>query len=188
MLLLFLILIWNFGVSCLDAYMAGVGWRGAQGFFKIVLVAAIVMSLCGFIEVTTILLGFIATAFHWLPPAAMQALVSLTLLLIMVPALGSGLIITIFSIQQAMKTRSFGDIATATYNTAAMANNVYEMGKSAPSLFENVSKFFDSDDDESAGAQTAVLLILLAGMVIAGGLTYEFFQLGRRHSMRVAYS
>lgn len=185
LLLVFGLLLLNLAISMWNAYAAGRIWREVSGFMKLVAWSALVMSACGFLEVLAIVLGFIAISMHWINQHGFDALLSLTYLLIIVPVLGAGLIITIHSWIEAYKRRDFGSIVVAGYNTAADAYNIYEAADGGISgAFKSVSESFSSDDEDDSVAQVVVLLILLVAMALASGLTIVFFQIGRSHAIR----
>ena len=189
MILIVLLLAFNTLISCWNAYAAGLGWRDATGFMRLVVWSALVMSACGFFQTFAIVGAVVAVASHWITPTQLQGMLSLTYLLIIVPVLGSGLIITIHSWRQAMQTRSALDIGVAGYNTLAMGKNVYDAASGVPEAMSGVGKLFapDSDDDAQAMiAKLAIGLILFVAGVLAVGGTWLFFRMGRRAAMRQA--
>lgn len=186
LLLSFLLLLLNFGISCWNAYIAGVIWRQVSGLMKLVAVCALIMASCGFLSVTAVVFGYVAVTAHWIDPRGFQALLGLTYLLIVVPILGSGLVITIHSWIVAYRSRDWLSIGTAGYNTVAQIHNMYSAARDVPEIWEAVSSFFTPSSDEkpeAALARVAVLLVLLAAAVAAGGLTFVFFAMGRRNAL-----
>ncbi len=85
------------------------------------------------------------------------------------PVLGSGMAIWIHSLIQAYRTRSFGDVAVAGWNTVAQVYNTWEAASNAPSAFKEVTEFFSGDSD-SAKVALMILMIVLVVLVIAGGI------------------
>jgi hypothetical protein len=187
--LIILLLVFNTVISCWNAYAAGLGWREATGFMRLVVWSALVMSACGFFQTFAIVGAVIAAASHWITPAQLQGMLSLTYLLIIVPVLGSGLIITIHSWRQAMQTRSALDIGVAGYNTFAMGKNAYDAASGIPDALAGVGSLFAPDSDDSAQSMIAklviVLILFVAGVLAVGG-TWLFFRMGRRAAMRQA--
>lgn len=188
MLILFVLMIVNFGISCWDAYVAGRIWREVTGLMKLVAWSALTISACGFLIVTAIICGYIALAAHWTDARGMHALMSMTYLMIIIPVLGSGLIITIHSWVEAYKRRDFGSIATAAWNTGAQGYNMYEAADGGiSSAFSDVAGFFapsgDDDDVSVSAAKVAVLLVLIVAMIFAAGFTVLFFQMGKRAAL-----
>lgn len=181
MLLLFFLMLLNAAISCWNAYAAGRMWPLATGFQKAVTWSALIMSVCGFLMVAVVVLGFGAAAAHLINPKALNALMGLTYLMIIVPVLGSGTIITLHSWAEAYRRKDFMSVGTAVWNTYAMGKDIYDAADGGvSSAFKAVSNLFSSDDDDDSISSVFVLLILLVGMVIAGGLTYVLFQKGKR--------
>lgn len=159
----------NFGISWWNAIVAGKSWVESKhlgGFIRLVVWSAAVQSACGFSMVFTILLAGLAYGTGYLPMAAVKALLELNYLLIIVPVLGSGMIITIHSWMVAIRERSLMDMGTAAYNTFAMAHNTYSAVSGIGDVIGDLSGFF-SDDDDSDGAKTKIIVLVLVLAVIA---------------------
>jgi hypothetical protein len=143
----------------------------------------LILSACGFLQVAALVCGDIALSLHWINQDGMNALLSLTYLLIIVPTLGAGMIITIQSWIEAYKRRDFASMAVAGWNTAAQGYNTFEAADGGvSSAFSSVASFFapgDDDDLKTVGGKIAVLMVLLVALLIAGGLTFLFFHLGQ---------
>lgn len=185
MLLAFLMLILSLAISCWDAFVAGAIWRESTGWMKAVAASALIMAYCGFFQFAVILLALVAVAGGWFGQAALDAVLSLGYLLIIIPVLGSGLILTIESWGRFAQSRSLLDGATSAYNTYAMGRNVYDAAQGVPGAWETVAKFFDGDSKDSDDASAAmVILIIVLACFIAGGFTYAFFQMGKRAAIR----
>lgn len=189
-LLLFFLLVLNFGISAWNAFVAGATWQESKqigGFIRAVTWCAVIMAACGFTMVAAAVIGMVSFATGIIDHRAFQALMSLTYLLIIVPILGSGLVITIHSWIIAWRERDWASIGVAGWNTFAQAKNMYDAANGGiSSAFSNVADFFkpSSDDDgKGAAAKIALLLIMMVAMVVAGGLTYVFFQMGLRRGL-----
>lgn len=183
MVWLFLLLILNFGISCANGYYAGAMWKVAGGWEKAVNYAAVSMSVCGFLSVTSVAVGALAVAFHAINAQAFGALMGLVYLLIIGPVLLGGLVLTAESYIEAYKRRDIGSMAGAAWNTFAMAHNAYDAASSIPESSGMVSKFFDSDGEDDAASKIAVLVVLVIAGAMAGGLTWVFFRMGRKHGL-----
>jgi hypothetical protein len=183
MLILMLLLLLNFGISGWNAYVAGRVWREVSGFMRLVTWAALILSACGFLQVAAVICGYIALMQGWINPDGMNALLSLTYLMIIVPVLGAGLIITIHSWIEAYKRRDFASIALAGWNTLAQGYDTFDaLDGGISSTFSTVADFFtpsDNDDAKTIAGKIGLLLVLLAALLIAGGLTFLFFHLGQ---------
>lgn len=165
------ILALNIVISYLNARAIGPIWRdrhNADWFTWALLWSAAIQSAIGFSM--PILFGEIALlgACGLISVAVMKAATSLWYLGIIVPAIGTGLIITVHSIVQAWRERNFANIATAGYNTAAMGSNLAQMPSGIGSA---ISGLFDSDD---AGPAVFFVGLVIALSAIVGGslITY----------------
>jgi hypothetical protein len=168
------LLVLNAFIAWWNAKQAGKIWLEAHalGRFPLMLAwSAAIQSACGFTVVIGFLLALLASACHWLPPKYVQALLSLEYLIVVVPALGSGLVILLHSWILAFRQRSLANLSVATYNTLAMGQNVYDAATHLPSIFDNLSDLFsgsgDKDDDNNLAL---VLVCVLALAALAGGI------------------
>jgi hypothetical protein len=181
---LIVVLIINLVISCWDAFVAGVIWREATGWMKLVAWSAVIMSICGFISVYTFVGGYAAMSFHYLDPKAFDILIKLSYLLIIFPVLGAGMIITIHSWMVAWKDRSWGNIAVTGWNTFALVENTYDAIQYSGGFFKDVVGFVKSDSkDEDGVAGFAIMLVLGLAIAVASWSTYFFWNKGRRYAI-----
>lgn len=180
-LIIGLLMIWNLFVCASNAYYAGRTWNeGAGMWMKCVLWAALIMSVCGFAEVLAISISGIGLLAHFITQAQFKIILELVYGTIIVPVLGTGLIITIESWRQFVRDKDWMSGASATYNTLAMASNIYSLSKSGGSIFKDIGKFLSSDDEDN----WIIYLIVGTAFVVSFGLTYWFWWLGRKHSVQ----
>jgi len=177
-ILVFLIIIINTLISAYNAYSCGRIWSVCQGFMKIAAVAGLIVSVAGFIQTWVLLIGFITEYFGWLKPDALNALFSMTYVLIVLPVIGSGIILTIQSWIAAVRTRNVGSGAGAVWNTGATAYDIYQAMETLPNAFNSVINFFSSEDEDS-GSKASVALIFTVAVMMSLGSTYFFFQKGQ---------
>lgn len=138
------------------------------GFMRVLAWCGAIQSAIGFSSVLIFGMAFGAYAFGYLPKQYASAAFSLWYLLIIIPALGSGLIITIHSLITAWRERSIANMGVAAWNTFAQGMNMYRALDGIPSAWGQVSNLFgdkDSDDDNKAA-----LVILIVVVAIAGGV------------------
>lgn len=86
----------------------------------------------------------------------------------------SGILITIDSWVDAVKTKRISSMAIAGWNTAATINNVYEFASNAGGIFDDVFKFFTGDSkgkDKDDDAAATIVLAIVALSVVAGFVT-----------------
>lgn len=100
MLLLIGVMILNVVISFINARNVGRIWaesRAVGGWIRLLAWAGAIQSAVGFTYVYGILVSYIAVSAGYLPPQMFSALMSLIYLFIIIPAIGSGIIITIQS-------------------------------------------------------------------------------------------
>ena len=138
------------------------------GWTRFLVLCGLVMSALGFTWVYLTIITMATLAFGILTPTQAQIMFELGYLIIIFPLLGSGLGIWIHSMVVAFRTRKFGDIAVAGWNTYAMANNVWTATSETPDILKSVTGFFKGIDDDDSAA--AILIILLVIVALAGGV------------------
>lgn len=169
LLLILGLLALNLFISWWNCRSAGAVWNEAKqfgGFMRVLVWCAAIQSAVGFSSVLIMALGFAAFATGNLPKEYLDATVSLWYLLIIFPALGSGLIITIHSLMQAWRERNIASMGIAAYNTFAMGSNIYHATSAVPDAFSKVGDLFKGDKDQ----QKVALVLLIVGVSLAGGV------------------
>ncbi|MDP3966093.1 MAG: hypothetical protein Q8Q04_01010 [archaeon] len=135
------------------------------GWTRLLIWCAVIMSACGFTWVYLTIITAILLGFGWLSPRAGEVMFSLGYLIIIGPVIGSGFGIWIHSLVQAYKTKRFGDVAVAGWNTFAQVHNIYNAAKEVPSAWKSVVDGLKGDSDDTKGV--AILLIVI--LAVAGG-------------------
>jgi len=171
MFLLFILLLVNTGISFWNAYACGAYLTEAKiigGWTRFMVWCGLIMSACGFTWVYLTIVTLVTVSFDIFTAKQGEILFKMGYLALILPIIGSGMAIWIQSLIQAYRSRSFGDMAVAGWNTFAQVHNTWQAASSAPSAFEDVMEFFsgDGDSDSAKGA----LMILLVIVVIAGGI------------------
>lgn len=183
-LLIVCLLAWNTFVSWANAASAGAVWRESRavgGFPRLLAWATAVQSACGFTLLIVVALAFALGGLHLIPPKVVELLMEFSYLAIIVPLLGSGLIILIQSWRAFFMEKSIGNLMGAAYNTYAMVSNTMDAAREIPSIFDHVGKLFsgDSDSDSRDGVVVFFAIALVAVAVLGGvGLTLTIM---RRH-------
>lgn len=169
--MLFLLLALNLGISWLNCYVLGGIWaesRALGGFSRVLAWCGAVQSAIGFSSVIGAAVGYALFVTGHLPPKVAVGAASLWYLLIIIPAIGTGLIITVQSWVVAFRTRSILDMGSAAYNTFAMAHNIYGSANGGISeALGGVGKLFDGEDGDGA---MVVLAIALVAVSLGGGI------------------
>jgi hypothetical protein len=159
----------NLFISWYNCRTAGSIWYEAKksgGFMRLLVWCAAIQSVVGFSSVLILVFGFTAFATGHLPQQYLESTISLWYLLIIVPALGSGLIITIHSLITAWRERNIANIGVAAWNTFAMAHNVYSAASNVPDAFSKVGDLFKGDKDQ----QKVAMVLLIVAVAIGGGI------------------
>lgn len=172
--MLYLILLLNFAISWANCWAVGRIWREARalgGFPRLLAWSGAIQAAIGFSSVVGFAVGFIAHTFGYLPPHVAKAAVSLWYLLIIAPALGTGLVITVHSWIVAFRERSLLNMGVAGYNTFAQLHNMYSAIDGIGDAWKGVSELFDSDDPKASLILLAVMLVVLA---LVGGIVLTY--------------
>lgn len=146
-------------------WMKAVVWSGAfqavVGFSMIYLFA-----LCGLLTLLAPVLGITE-----IMASVNSIAMSFWYLLIIIPALGTGYILTVHSWIQFAREKSLGNLAGAGWNTFASVYNTYNaiegIGQSAGVIGEAFSSALGGDGD--ARAKIFILGVLLAVLSLVGG-------------------
>ncbi len=193
---LILVLAINLAISVLNCYAAGVSWkdvftRGSR-LDRWVLRSAVFQSGVGFSM--PILLGLGIGTVSYLTsgtePALsaeegkqmMEAIVNLWYAIVIIPILGTGTIIWIYSLRVAYERRDLSSIATAGWNTYANVSNAMDAVNNIGGVLGKLGSFFgdalNSKGDGKAKSGLIVLLIvavsLMLGFIIAISLVRYF--------------
>ena len=168
----------NFGISWWNARQAGRSWLEAKalgGFVWVVTLCAAIQSALGFTTVICFVLAVLAKSTGLLSDSGYQAVAALDYLLVIIPLIGSGLILTLASWRIAFREKSLASMGTTAYNTLAMAYDIASAAKNIPSLIDSL-KFLgssrdDKKDDDDSGMGLKVVLLVLAALVLGILLT-----------------
>lgn len=163
------LLVLNLVISWWNCRVVGSMWKESKfvgGFMRVLAWCGAVQAAVGFSSVIMLVLVFTAYATGHLPAKYAEAAGSLWYLLIIVPAIGTGLIITVHSLIQAWRERSMVNMGVAAWNTFASASNLYSAASSVPSAFGKVGDLFKGDKDQ----QKVALVLLIVAASIGGGI------------------
>lgn len=186
-----LLLALNFGISWWNAYVVGCNWlesRMVGGSVRFVMWCGAVQSAIGFSSVFLCAFGGVAYVAGWLPPEAVEPMVSLWYLLVVFPLLGSGFAITALGWQETLREPNLARIGTSAWNTYAQVHNTAEAFNGIGPALEAVGKLFGSllkggggRDDAKARLTMAValLVILIAICALLSGAVLTAFLVKR---------
>lgn len=172
-------------ISIANGYSAGRGWDDARllgGYARVLSWCTAIMSASGFTWVYLALLAFGASAIGKLTDDALQALLSLGYLAIIMPVLGSGLLIWLESVRRAWHTKRLGDMAIGGWNTYAQFSNMGHALRDIPDAWSIVEGFFGKRSKSKDGEKAAVLLLAVLALTAGALTTLSLVALGRRHA------
>lgn len=146
--------------------------RQAGGFMYVLAWCGAVQAAVGFSSVLIFGMAFGAYSFGYLPKEYANAAISLWYLLIIFPALGTGLVITVHSLITAWRERNIANMGIAAWNTFAQASNMYRAIDGIPNAWNAVSAVLSSSDGKGKkdNDSKAALLILIAVLAVIGGI------------------
>lgn len=171
----------NLVIGWLNCRSVGSIWQESKalgGFIRVLAWCGAVQSVVAFSSVLILILAGGAHLAGLLPLKYANAAVSLWYLLVIIPALGTGLVITIHSWIVAWRERSILSYGEAAWNTFAMGSNIYNALSDVPDAFGAVSSLFSDSDDEGA----LIGLVLLVVAIALGGGVLLTFSLIRRYA------
>ncbi len=175
-------------VSWYNAKVCGSHWAEAKalgGFPRVLMWCGAIQSAIGFSMLILLVELGIGLVTGYLPAKAASAAMSLWYLAVIVPCIGTGLIITIQSWVTAYRERSWANAGIAAYNTFATGMNIYNAANGGVS--EAISKVSDlfGDDDNPLG-KVVLLLVVIA---IAGGAVVTSWLISRYdRQARIAFA
>ena len=169
------VMILNLVISFLNARNVGRIWaesKAVGGWIRLLAWCGAIQSAVGFTFVYAIVVSYIAVSTGYLPASMLGLLSSLIYLMIIVPAIGSGIIITIQSWINFAREKSLMNLGVAGWNTFAQAYNTYNaiqsFGPALDTVQEGLGGLFDGDGDSDNSTMRVILLaaiILLAGVM-----------------------
>lgn len=174
-LILFALTILNVGISWWDAAIAGKVWvesKAIGGFIRLVVWSAAIQSAVGFSIAIATVLALGGTAFHLISPGASKVTLDVTFLAVVLPALGSGLIITISSWTVACREQSLRSLGVAAWNSLAMAHDSAAAVTGIGGAFADAIEVRDEDDL----AFWAGLLLAAIALALGIGLTWAIIR------------
>lgn len=183
-LMLAVVVLLNFGISWWNARAVGSAWAETKhtgGWARLVAWSGAVMSAAGFTWCYTLIMAIIAGTITHVPEGKtvaepylsaeyVRALCELGYVFIIVPILGSGIIITLHSWREAFKRRTLGSGAVAGWNTFAQIHNTWSAVSEMPGVIKHLTGVFDGDKDNKFR-----IILILAVLALFGGILSTFF-------------
>lgn len=184
MIILILLLALNFGISWWNCYAVGKVWeetKAVGGFPRVLAWCGAIQSAIGFSSVAGALLGYVAFQLGYMPPTILKGAVSLWYVLVIIPCVTTGLIITIESWNQWWRDKSLMNLGFASYNTFAQIHNTVGMIQNMGPAFKDVGELFSaltsSDDAKGKLAGLAIFIVIAAlasGIILTAVLIKKY--------------
>lgn len=168
------ILVLNFVISWFNAWSTGRAWaeaNAAGGWVKLMAWSGAVMAAVGFTWTYTTLLALGAGAAGYLSPRYVELAMELGYAVIILPALGSGLAITVQSVMSAWRRRTFGSVGVAGWNTFAQIHNTYQAASLLPNVLTDLSDGLGGKKDDRDDASARLVIILVVAALLGGVIT-----------------
>lgn len=189
-LLLVAVLALNLLISWYNAKICGQYWSESKtlgGFIRVLMWCGAIQSAIGFSSVLIVVEVFAAYATGHLSGESLAGAMSLWYLAVIIPALGSGIIITVHSWVVAWRERSWSNMGTAAWNTFATGHNLYQAANGGVSkALDGVKKLFDGDNKQAALVILLVAISLLGGAILTATLISHYDRKARRSLSKVA--
>jgi hypothetical protein len=156
-MLIVFILIFNGGISWSNAYVCGKSWvetRALGGFPRVMVWCGAIQSAIGFSSLTGFLMGWIAFSVGKIPQQTQHQAESLWYVTIILPAIGTGLLITIESWRITLRDRSLMNLSTSAWNTFAEFHNTYNAIQDMGGAWKASAKYLAISSVATATAMT----------------------------------
>ena len=185
-----MVLLWiiNFVISCFNAWGCGKSWTESKadgGFPHLLNWCGAIMSAVGFTWCYLLILGQLGANIPfehevnghtvnapYLSADTLKVFYQLGYLAIVVPLLGSGLVITVNSWSYFWRRRTFGSAAETAWNSYAMFENIYSASYEIAESSHGVAGFFGGDSDED-GIWTLLLVLAIIAILAGCFTTYK---------------
>lgn len=167
-------LLLTLGLSYWNARVCGQVWVEANalgGWLRLVVWSGAVQSAIGFSALLLLLLGVIMSATGVLPASMASGMASLWYLLIIIPVLLTGWVITIHSWISLARDRSLINLAATGWNTYASISNTYGAVQGVSSAWSNVKEMIpDVDSEDIQGAAWIAVIAAVVGSLVGGAV------------------
>lgn len=180
LILIFLLLLLNLGISYWNARVCGQFWlESEQVGGRFLLWCGAIMSAIGFSSVYLPLMLLLVVSTVGDPGQGAQLVkfaMSFWYLLVIVPILGTGLVITVHSWVEAYQRRDGFSMGVAAYNTFAQAHNTWDAVQNSGDAFKTVTEglgalFGGGDSDDAKGKVVLLGIVMVVCALLAGVLT-----------------
>ena len=185
--LLLLVLLINLLAATWNAYMGGRLWRLVEGFgSKTVLICALVQSVVGYSSVLLIAILIPVYAMGWIDEQYAKYTVDRWYLMIIFPALGTGIVIWMHSLLGAIRHPGSGNFLVAVWNSFAMWHNISSAIEHVPEAAKGAGELLGTlGKGGASGGKDGLAAIIIIGIValtigLSITITYLVFCWGYR--------
>ncbi len=178
--MLVLLCIINLVISFTNARAVGLAWcetKAIGGWPRLLVWCGAIQSAIGFTMVYMVIAVTLLLATGKMTPESAQQLADFIYLMIIVPALGTGFIITIHSWIAVARERSLKTMGVAAWNTFASVHNAYGAYKSFGAAFDSVGKVLigeGKDRKKDANIILLAILVLLLGVATTTAIVRRY--------------
>jgi hypothetical protein len=162
----------NLAISWFNARQCGRAWAvmsALGGWYKFVLWCATIMTAIGFTWCILVLEVFVGV-FLGLPPNYGRLALELGYVIIIFPLLGIGLVIMIYSWQQAFRNGGYLNYGFALWNTYAQVQNTMDAFEHFGDVFKHVVEFIGAAAEDSKERLGLLVVLLLVAVAFGGGI------------------
>ncbi len=177
MLLLVGACILNLVISFLNARAAGQIWaesKAVGGWVRALVWSAVIQSAIGFTSVYAVIAAYIAVSVGYFTQEQAQMFSQGTYVLLIIPSIGSGLVITLQSWINLAREKSLRSLGIAGWNTFAQVYNTYRAVTSFSSAFKGISGAFKSRDRKNANVLILIILVAALGCLTTYGIVQKY--------------
>lgn len=179
LLLIVGLLVLNAGISWWNAKVCGQAWaetKALGGFMRLVVWSGAIQSAIGFSMVYVFVIGGLGAWTGYIPAKAFVAMTQLWYIAVIVPALGTGIIITVHSWIVAYRERDLTSMGMAAWNTFSTGYNIYNASSGIGDAVSKLGDFFGSEEDDALKRLVIMVVVfaLLAGVLTTATLIKKY--------------
>lgn len=159
----------NLLISFMNARYCGLIWAESKaigGYVRLLVWCGAIQSAIGFTSVYCVIAAFIGLKVGYFDQNDLMFFLNFAYVLIIVPAIGTGLVITLNSWMRLAYERSLSNLGIAGWNTFAQVRNMYRAYNAfGPALKSVGSAFSGRKKSRNAGTALIVIFVLMLGVI-----------------------
>ncbi len=167
---LFFMCLLNLYISFSNAKNVGLVWcesKAIGGFIRLLVWCGAIQSAIGFTSVYMVIFVLVAYQIGYFSSNDMLLFLNFTYVLIIIPAIGSGLLIMISSWIRLYRERSLASLGLAGWNTFAQFRNMYHAYNAFGPALKSIGKSIPGRNsrNKNAGVILLAILVILLGVI-----------------------